>query len=112
MVYGMFHRAGVAIALIAAILAPYGRCQSPDRAKAHECCMHHSAPAPALKANCCTIRSELPAVPVEHDAVNSVTTDVTNAFVAAPSVSSTPASAEATAPAGHWSPPGKPVLRI
>src|SRR5438045_9683960 len=66
MVHGILHRAGVAVVLIATLLVPYGRCQSPSRAAAHECCKNNSVPAASVKASCCTVRSELPAIVVER----------------------------------------------
>jgi hypothetical protein len=67
---GVLHRAGVAIVLMATLLLPYGRCQSPRRAAAHDCCAHDAAPVASVKANCCTVRSELPAIVWESAAGN------------------------------------------
>src|SRR5215831_16303688 len=67
---GVLHRAGIAIVLIATLLLPYGRCQSPGRVTAHDCCAHHSAPVAAIKANCCTVRSQLPAMVPDRAAAN------------------------------------------
>ena len=112
MVQGMLHRAGVAIVLIATLLAPYGRCQSPSRAAAHDCCGHHSAPVASLKANCCTVRSELPAIVVEPGVLSPIAAHVSAAFVpaVAPAIA---LEATAIAAVAHpSSPPGKFVLRI
>ena len=112
MVQGILHRAGVAIVLIAVLLLPYGRCQSPSRAGAHECCTHHSAPAASVKSSCCTVRSELPAVPVEQAVVNPGVAIMAAEFVPAAVPAVARQSAAVVAPPRHWSPPGKSVLRI
>jgi len=108
----MLHRAGVAIVLIATLLLPYGKCQPPSRITAHDCCAHHSAPVASVKANCCTVRSELPAIVVERAIGKAApATMATSLAVAAqPAIRF-----EATVPAvlsHHSPPPGKSILRI
>ena len=111
MVQGMLHRAGVAIVLMATLLVPYGRCQAPNRTAGHECCMRHAAPAASLKASCCTVRSEIPAIVVERAVPNpnAMMLQPTPVAIAAPAAISmkfvVPPFLE------HSPPPGKSVLR-
>jgi len=112
MVQGMFHRAGVAILLIATLLLPYGTCQPTARAAGHDCCGHHSAPVASLKANCCIVHSEIPAIVVEQAAVNPVAlSPVTSIPLAsAPAIAIEP---EVPVALPDHSPPlGKSILRI
>src|SRR3954470_1754531 len=112
MVMGIIHRAGVAVVLLATLLVPYARCQSPSRAAAHECCHQHSAPAASAKANCCTVRSELPAIIVERAVVSSAAVDLPAAFVPAALPAITFEAIATISFAPHAPPPGKSVLRI
>lgn len=112
MLQGVFHRAGVAILLIVTLLLPFATCQPPARAANHDCCAHHSAPAASLKASCCLVHSDLPAIVVERTAVNAL-----DFAQPAPNVLSlTPAmpvdTREATIIALYSPPPGKSILRI
>jgi hypothetical protein len=112
MVKGMLHRAGVAIVLIATLLVPYGRCQSPSRTGTHECCNQHSAPAASAKASCCTLRSELPAIVVERAVLSPIAVHVSAASVPAVAPVIMFGAAAIAAVALPSSPPGKSVLRI
>jgi len=112
MVHGILHRAGVAVVLIATLLVPYGRCQSPSRAAAHECCKNNSVPAASVKASCCTVRSELPAIVVERAVVSPIAVDMPAAFVAAAAPAITFEVRATGVAVRHSSPPGKSVLRI
>src|SRR4051812_35961357 len=108
---GMFRRACVAIVMIATLLLPYATCQSPARSAGHECCVQHTAPA-SLKANCCTVRSEVPAVVVEPAVFDSASFATVDSFALAaePAVgfeSAGPAAVVHTSP-----PPSKSILRI
>jgi hypothetical protein len=112
MVHGMLHRAGVAIVLIVTLLAPYGRCQSPSRAFRHECCKQHSAPAASVKANCCTVRNELPAIVVERAVPCPIAVHLSAAFLPAAASAITFEASAIAAVVHNASPPGKSVLRI
>jgi hypothetical protein len=109
---GVFHRAAVAIVLIATLILPYGRCQSPGKGAGHDCCQHHSSPAASLKAGCCTMRSETPAIVAEKDLANDMSAAAQNELV--PAVAFKAMSESAAIPAiPHSSPPGgKSILRI
>ena len=72
MAQGTLKRAGMAILLVITLLLPYGTCQPAPRASHHDCCGQHSAPMASLKADCCIVHSELPAVVVEKAAVDPV----------------------------------------
>jgi hypothetical protein len=111
MVQGMFHRAAVAIVLMATLLLPYGKCQSPSRGTAHDCC-RHSAPPPSVKASCCTVRSEVPAIVVERAVANPTAADLQPEFTPAPGRLALFDSATAPALPQHSPPPGKSILRI
>src|SRR3954449_9504955 len=112
MATGIFHRAAMAVVLIASLLVPYARCQSASRAAAHECCQQHSAPALSLKASCCTIRSELPAIVVERAVVSPGMVDMPSGFGPAATPTITVEATATTAIAQYSPPPGKSVLRI
>jgi hypothetical protein len=107
----MLTRAAVAIVVIATLLLPYGACRPAARASRHECCGHPSVPSASVKANCCIVRGEVPAVVVESATVNlSAITLARIPFPSAPAIIFTPAFAVAVA---DTSPPsGKSVLRI
>jgi hypothetical protein len=108
---GIFHRAAVAIVLIATLILPYGRCQSPGKGAGHDCCQHHSAPAASLKAGCCTVRGETPAIVAEKDRANDMSA-TQNELVPVVSIKAMPKSAAIPA-LPHFSPPGgKSILRI
>ena len=109
---GVFHRAAVAIVLIATLILPYGRCQSPGKGAGHDCCQHHSSPVASLKAGCCTVRSETPAIVAEKDLANDMSAAAQNELV--PAVAFKAMSESAAIPAiPHSSPPGgKSILRI
>ena len=62
-------RVAVVIVLVASLLAPYARCQSPSRTFRHECCLQDAAPKTSVTANCCIVRPQLPAVVGEHPAL-------------------------------------------
>ena len=113
MAHGMLHRAGVAVVLIATLLLPYGRCQSPVRGDGHDCCVHPTAPAAAsVKASCCTVRSQLPAI-VSQRAVLSASPFATVAFVGTAAEPAIPfQSVSKIQTTHHSSPPGASVLRI
>jgi hypothetical protein len=107
-----FQRAAVVIMLIASLLAPYGRCQSPGRTISHECCVQDAAPKTSVTANCCIVRSQLPAVVGERRALGPAVMPIAAECVP----SREPAilfHANAAIPAAHHSPPpGASVLRI
>ena len=107
----MLYRAGMAIVLTATLLLPYGTCQPPSRLAAHNCCGHPAAPAATVKANCCTVHSQLPAFVVDRAAVGPDQL-IASSYVAAaaPSVGFFPRPAVFLAQ--HSPPPGKSVLRI
>lgn len=112
MAQGMFHRAGVAILLIATLVFPFGMCQPPAGAANHDCCSHHSAPVASLKANCCIVRGEVPAVAVEQAAVNPVALSSVSSILvtAGPAIAIKPGVPVALP---DHSPPGsKSILRI
>ena len=83
MAQGMFGRACVAIVIIATLLLPYATCQPAARSAGHDCCAQHAAPAPSLKANCCTIRSEVPAIVVERSVADPASFSTVDSFVLA-----------------------------
>ena len=58
--------------LIVTLLLPLGTCQPPARAVNHECCGHYPSPVAGLKANCCLVHGEVPAIVVEQAAVSPV----------------------------------------
>ncbi len=112
MVFGALHRTGVAIVLIVALLAPYGRCQAPARATSHDCCAQRSAPTASVKSSCCTFRSELPAI-VPNRAVlgpDAVSVSFVCDVMVAPSF--TFEAATMFTQTRHTPPPGASVLRI
>lgn len=112
MAHGMLHRAGVAVVLIATLLLPYGRCQSPVRGDGHDCCVHPTAPAASLKASCCTVRSQLPAI-VSQRAVLNAHPFAAVAFIGTAVEPAIPFQAVSKIPITHHSsPPGASVLRI
>ena len=78
---GIFQRAGVVVLLIASLLAPYGRCQSPGRTTSHACCVQDSAPKASVTGNCCIVRSQLPAVVEERPALGPTALPATPDFV-------------------------------
>ena len=112
MVRGIFQRAAVTIVLVASLLAPYGRCQAPLGAAGHDCCAHQNANAASAKANCCYVRSELPAVVVEHAALNPAPLAIAGELVPAFEPASTFGSSAAISVPQHSPPPGAVALRI
>jgi len=112
MVQGMLHRAGVVIVLIAALLLPYGRCQSPGRAASHECCVQGAAADASVKANCCIVRTELPAVIVERAVPGPSLAPIAASYVSAAEPAMIVESGATTPVAHHYPPPGASVLRI
>jgi hypothetical protein len=107
-----FHRVAVAIVLMATLLLPYGRCQSPSRAAAHDCCKYQSAPAASVGANCCTVRSELPAIVVERAVVDPHAVTIQSPAVPANDSAAICLTPVAPALSQHSPPPGKSILRI
>ena len=109
---GVLHRAGVAIVLIAVLLLPYGRCQAMAAASSHDCCVHHSAPSTSVKAECCTIRGQLPAVVAPRAALapHPLSTVALVQFAAEPVTRLCAAPSKVIS--GHSPPPGASVLRI
>jgi hypothetical protein len=57
-----FERATVAIALIVAMLTPFGTCVQVKGKAAHSCCAAASEDGGAVKANCCVVRDQQLAV--------------------------------------------------
>lgn len=112
MAQGMLHRAGVAIVLIATLLVPYGRCQSPAGAAGHDCCAHSTAPMSAVKANCCTVRTQPPAIPVERAALSPHDLAATAFFGACGEAAIKFPVAPKTPAPHHSPPPGASILRI
>jgi hypothetical protein len=51
----------MAILLIGLMLAPLGVCLQQPHKAAHSCCMNQSESSPSLRADCCVVRSQLPA---------------------------------------------------
>jgi len=107
----MLHRAGVAVLLIATLLLPYGRCQSPGPAAGHDCCAHPSAPMAAVQASCCTIRGQLPAI-VGHRAALGAPPLAAVAFVVTTEPMFQAKACPLTPAAHHSPPPGASILRI
>ncbi len=112
MTQGILHRAGVAIVMIITLLLPYGRCQSPTRATRHDCCVHPSAPAASIKASCCTVRSELPAIVEQRAVVSPNPLAILASFVPAEEPAIQLGANATTATPHRSSPPGKSILRI
>jgi hypothetical protein len=112
MTQGVLHRAGVAIMLITMLLLPYGRCQSPTRATRHDCCVHPSAPVASVKASCCTVRSEVPAIVEQRAVVSPHLLVIQSGFIPAAEPAMQFETSATTAAAHHFSPPGKSILRI
>jgi hypothetical protein len=112
MTQGVLHRASVAVVLILTLLLPFGRCQSPTGAARHDCCVHPSAPAASVKASCCTVRSELPAIVEQRAVVNPNPPAVLSSFLLATGPAAQFEASATTAAAHHASPPGKSILRI
>lgn len=112
MAKGLFRRASAAIVLIVMLMLPFGTCQAPRHAAGHDCCVRHSAPVASLKANCCTVRSELPAIVVEQAVPNpdSLSTVVWFQPAADPAVNLELAASPSVA--RYSPPPGKSILRI
>jgi hypothetical protein len=52
----------MAIALMGALLAPFGTCLHRTHKAAHRCCSPASESSKAAQANCCTSSAPLPAV--------------------------------------------------
>src|SRR5215472_9954877 len=107
---GMVYRAGVAMVLTVALLLPYATCKPAGRLDAHDCCGHPAAPAASIKADCCIVHSELPAMVVDGAAIGPAAIPSSYEVAAAPSTGLLPR--PAASPAGYSSPPGKSVLRI
>ncbi len=59
---GILRRALVAIALIGAMLSPFGTCLPMKHKAAHSCCAAASEMGKAFKADCCVVRDQQPAV--------------------------------------------------
>ena len=57
-----FQRAAVAIALIGAMLTPFGTCVQMKHKTAHSCCAPASEMGKTAEANCCVVRDQQPAV--------------------------------------------------
>ena len=112
MTQGVLYRTGVAILMIIALLLPYGRCQSPIRATRHDCCVHQSTPAASVKASCCTVRSELPAIIEQRAVVSSNPLAIVASLLPATESAMQFEASSTTAAAHHSSPPGKSILRI
>lgn len=111
MAKGVFHRAGVAIVLIATLLLPFGTCQPGARRASHDCCSH-AAPVASLKADCCIVRSEMPAVVAERAAVDPVALySAAPVLLASGPVIAIPSGFSVTL-AEDSPPPGKFILRI
>jgi hypothetical protein len=109
---GIFQRAGVVIVLIASLLAPYGTCQSPGPTKSHECCEQDAAPKASVTANCCIVRSQLPAVVGERPALGPTAMPAAAEFVPPREAAILIHTDAATPAAQHSPPPGASVLRI
>jgi hypothetical protein len=58
----IFQRAAVAIALIGAMLTPFGTCLQMRQKTQHSCCAHASGMHRSVQANCCVVRDQQPAV--------------------------------------------------
>ncbi len=84
LMHGLFQRAGVVVLLIASLLAPYGRCQSPGRTTSHACCVQDSTPKASITGNCCIVRSQLPAVIGESHALGLTVLPASPEFVPLP----------------------------
>ncbi len=72
MVQSTFQRTGVAILLIVTLLLPFETCRPADRPANHDCCGQHSEPVAGVKANCCIVHSELPAIVAERATISHV----------------------------------------
>ena len=112
MAQGVFRRALVAIVMIATLLLPYSACHAQSRVSGHECCVYHTAPADTVKANCCTVRSELPAVVEERIAPCSDSLSSVISFVPIAEAALSLEVPTSTAAAISSPPPGKFILRI
>src|SRR5437764_4837695 len=112
MVNGMLHRAGVAIVLIAALLLPLGTCRSLSPAAAHDCCVHHPVRLASVKASCCTVRSQLPAVATETTALSAAPASITASLDMFAQLATPFEPAAPTLLPRHFPPPGKSILRI
>ena len=112
MTQGMFRRACGAIVLMAMLLLPYATCQSPARSVRHDCCAQHAVPADSLKANCCTVRSEVPAIVVESWVPDPVSFSAVDCFALAAEPVVMFASGGPAAVVHSSPPPRKSILRI
>jgi hypothetical protein len=109
---GIFQRAGVLVLLIASLLAPYGRCQSPGRTTSHTCCVQDSTPKASVTGNCCIVRSQLPAVLEERPALGLTAVPATPEFVPLPGPVTLLDASIANPVTQTSPPPGASVLRI
>ncbi len=109
---GIFQRAGVVVLLVASLLAPYGRCQSPGRTTSHACCLQDSAPKVSVTGNCCIVRSQLPAVVGERPALGPTALPATPEFVPLCAPATLGDASFANPLAQTSPPPGASVLRI
>ncbi len=64
MLRGNFQRASIAILLIGMMIAPFVTCLQQSRKSAHSCCAGQMEPAQSLRADCCVVRTQLPATVV------------------------------------------------
>lgn len=107
-----FHRAAVAIVLMATVLVPYGSCRPQVRIAAHDCCPQAAYHAAVIEQDCCIARASIPAMITERPAYNSTPMLLPYGFVAAVGLSA-PTDRIATTPGVAFSPPpGASVLRI
>lgn len=111
MSHGVLQRAAVAILLMGTLVAPSGICQQQTHKAAHDCCASASQSSASVQNDCCTARTNLPAV-VVPDRSGPAPLTVAHEFIGAdkPSLASVfPALAVIPPP----SPPtGASILRI
>jgi hypothetical protein len=68
---GIFQRVGLTVLLIGAMLMPFGTCPQMKHTTAHSCCAPASETGKTIKANCCVVREQQPAVVVVPSLPNS-----------------------------------------
>jgi hypothetical protein len=61
MVRVSFQRVAIAVLLVGLMIAPFGICLQPSHNDGHSCCMQPET-SHSLDANCCVVRTHLPAI--------------------------------------------------
>lgn len=81
MLRGSFQRAAMAILLVGMMIAPLGICLQQNSKAAHSCCMRQQS-LHCLQTNCCSFRTQLPAIVLAPPLPNPTPGEASHEYVA------------------------------